>query len=183
MVEVAWWWRDFVFAWWILFPAYAANMFPPLAKGKIPIDFGKKFFDGRRILGKGKTFEGLGLGLLAGFLVGALETFTYPALSDYSLSWGVVMPEMSLFLGFMIALGALFGDSAGSFLKRRLGMESGADAPLLDQLNFIVGALVFAYAFTTITLGMMFFMLVVTPLIHRITCMAGYKLGLKKVPW
>ena len=71
----------------------------------------------------------------------------------------------------------------GSFLKRRVDMERGADAPLLDQLNFIVGATVFAYLFTEITAGMILFMLVVTPLIHRAACMAGYKLGVKRVPW
>ena len=181
-MEIAWWWKDFVFAWWILFPAYAANMFPPLAKGRHPIDFGK-MLGGRRIFGDGKTLEGFGLGLLAGTLIGALETFTYPALNEYALSWGVTMPTMSIFIGFAIALGALVGDMTGSFLKRRMGMERGADAPLLDQLNFIVGATVFAYLFTDITPGMILFMLVVTPLIHRAACMAGYKLGVKKVPW
>jgi CDP-2,3-bis-(O-geranylgeranyl)-sn-glycerol synthase len=46
-----------------------------------------------------------------------------------------------------------------------------------------VGATIFAYAFTQITAGMIFFMLVVTPLIHRAACILGYKLGVKKVPW
>jgi len=182
MVEIAWWWKDFVFAWWILFPAYAANMFPPLAKGKRPIDFGKTFF-GKRVLGNGKTFEGFAIGLLAGFLIGALETATYPALNEYALSWGVSMPEMNLFIGFMIALGALCGDLMGSFLKRRMGKIEGESVILLDQLDFILGATAFAYVFTRITPGMVFFMLVVTPIIHRITCIVGYKLGLKRVPW
>jgi CDP-2,3-bis-(O-geranylgeranyl)-sn-glycerol synthase len=183
MAEIVWWWRDFVFAWWILLPAYAANMFPTLAHGKRPIDFGRAFFDGRRLFGNGKTWEGLGFGVFMGTLIGALEMALAPGLNAYAAEFGLTLPVMTLFVAFMIALGALTGDLAGSFLKRRLGMERGADAPLLDQLNFIVGATVFAYFFTSITPGMILFMLVVTPAIHRAACIAGYKLGVKKVPW
>lgn len=182
-MAVEWWWRDFIFAWWILFPAYAANMFPPLAHGKFPIDFGRNFFDGRRIFGDGKTFEGLAFGILMGSLVGALETAVQPELNGYAATYGLTLPVMSVFVGFVIALGALVGDMAGSFVKRRMGLKRGADAPLLDQLNFIIGATVFAYFFIGITPGMILFMLVVTPMIHRAACIAGYKLGIKKVPW
>ena len=60
---------------WYLLPAYAANAFPPLAKGKIPLDFGK-FLGKERILGDGKTFEGTTLGLIAGLATGFVqETF------------------------------------------------------------------------------------------------------------
>ncbi|MEM5814365.1 MAG: CDP-2,3-bis-(O-geranylgeranyl)-sn-glycerol synthase [Candidatus Aenigmatarchaeota archaeon] len=182
-MEIAWWWKDFAFAWWILFPAYAANMFPTLARGRWPIDFGRNFSDGRRLFGDGKTWEGLGFGVLMGTLIGALEIALAPGLNAYAAQFGLALPEMNLFVAFMIALGALTGDLAGSFLKRRMGMERGADAPLLDQLNFIVGATAFAYLFTSITPGMILFMLVVTPVIHRGACIAGYKLGVKKVPW
>jgi CDP-2,3-bis-(O-geranylgeranyl)-sn-glycerol synthase len=47
----------------IIFPAYAANGFPPLARGRRPIDFHGKFPDGSRILGEGKTIEGFFLAL------------------------------------------------------------------------------------------------------------------------
>jgi len=40
-------------AFWFIAPAYAANAFPPLVRGKKPIDRGKKFF-GNRLLGNGK---------------------------------------------------------------------------------------------------------------------------------
>jgi CDP-2,3-bis-(O-geranylgeranyl)-sn-glycerol synthase len=75
------------------------------------------------------------------------------------------------------------GDLVGSFIKRRLGMGSGTDAPGLDQLNFIVGAIVFSAAFTQISLVMMIIMLILTPAIHRFVCMVGYALNFKKVPW
>lgn len=174
---------EFIKAFWILFPAYAANGFPPLARGTRPIDFGKKFFDGRRILGDGKTWEGFALGLFIGSLVGILEAYLYPDLNAYANLFDVSLPKMDVFIGFLIAFGALCGDLAGSFIKRRLGMERGADAPGLDQLNFVVGAILFVYWFTEISIWMILIMLIVTPVIHRIASIIGYVLKFKQVPW
>lgn len=176
-------WFEIAMSFWILFPAYAANGFPPFARGKRPIDFGMRLKDGKRIFGDGKTFEGLFLGLLAGTLVGIAETLAMPYLNVYASQWNVQMIPMSIFTGFMISLGALVGDMCGSFIKRRIGMERGADAPLLDQLNFVFGTIVFAYFFTTITVWMIIIMFLVTPVIHRVACIIGYRLKIKQVPW
>ena len=175
-------WVQFVFAWWILFPAYAANLFPPFAKGKLPIDLGAKLVR-HRLLGESKTMEGFALGVLAGTAVGALETVVAPQLNLFAAQYGVQLPYMDFFVGFMIAFGAMCGDVAGSFLKRRLGMKNGSNAPLLDQLNFIAGAVFFSFLFTEISVWMIAFMLIMTPIIHRLSCMIGYKLKVKKVPW
>ena len=176
-------WVQFVFAWWILFPAYAANVFPPLVKGRIRLDERRKMKDGKRVLGDGKTLEGMIAGIIMGTAIGALEWAVLPYINAYSSQFGVVFPHMSIFVGSMIAFGAVFGDMAASFVKRRIGMRRGQSAFLLDQLDFIAGAIVFAYAFTQISIYMMFFMLVVTPAIHFASCVIGYKLGVKKVPW
>ncbi len=176
-------WVAFVNAWWILLPAYIANLFPPLARGVWPIDRGKNFIDGRRILGDGKTFEGFGLGVFVGTLFGALEAYLYPQLNAIAQSYGAELSYMNLTIGFMIALGALVGDLAGSFIKRRRGMKRGADAPLLDQLNFVVGAVVFSYFLTKITLTMMIIMFIMTPILHRLFNILGHKLKLKREPW
>jgi len=176
-------WDAFVLSWWILFPAYAANMFPPFAKGRHPVDFGANFFDGKRLLGDGKTFEGLALGLLAGTLVGGLEACTRPFWNTIAGQYGAVMPTMTIWVGFTIALGALLGDMAGSFIKRRLSIGRGGNAPLLDQLNFIFGAIALSYWFTEISIWMMLFMFLLTPLIHRLSNIIGYKIKVKSVPW
>lgn len=174
---------EFVKALFILLPAYAANGFPPLARGKKPMDFGRNFFDNRRLLGNGKTWEGFSLGLFIGTLVGALEAYLYPDLNAYANLFGVSLPQINLFVGFMIALGALCGDLAGSFIKRRLKMPRGANAPLLDQLNFVVGTILFVYWFTEIGVWMIAIMLIITPIIHRAASIIGYILKFKQVPW
>jgi len=176
-------WVEFVKSLWIIIPAYAANGFPPLARGRLSIDLNKKWFDNNRIFGDGKTFEGFSLGLFIGFLVGALEAYLYSGFNQYAMQFGTELPLMNLFIGFMISFGALCGDLGGSFIKRRFGLSRGADVPLLDQWNFIIGAILFAFLFTEITIWMILITLVITPIIHRIANIIGHKLKFKKEPW
>jgi CDP-2,3-bis-(O-geranylgeranyl)-sn-glycerol synthase len=176
-------WVEFVKALWILIPAYAANGFPPFAQGRHAMDFGKKFFDGKRVFGEGKTWEGFFLGLIAGIFYGLLETWLAPNFNAYANLFGVKLPTMNLLVAFMLSLGALIGDLVGSFMKRRLSMPRGYPCPILDQLDFVVGATFFAYWFTEITPIMFLFMLAITPIIHRVTNIVGYMLKIKKEPW
>ena len=173
-------WIDFVLAWFILFPAYAANATPVLARGKRPLDFGKKW-RGARILGDGKTVEGTVLGIIAGFLVGALEYYLLPSLQAFAAD--VTLPQITLLVAFAIPLGVMIGDIIGSFAKRRMGIRRGDEAPLMDQLGFIVVAILFAYPFVNITPGMAVFMLLATFAIHKAANFLAYKLRLKNVPW
>ncbi len=174
---------EFVSALWIILPAYAANGFPTLAGGKTPIDFRRNWIDGERVFGDGKTVEGFSLGLAAGTAVGLLEAFLYQSLNAYAGQFGAQLPLMNAFIGFLIPLGALCGDLAGSFIKRRFRLPRGADAPVLDQLNFVAGAVFFAYFFTQITFWMVVIMALMTPVIHRAANIIAYGLKIKKVPW
>ncbi|WP_457555758.1 CDP-2,3-bis-(O-geranylgeranyl)-sn-glycerol synthase [Candidatus Pyrohabitans sp.] len=144
-------------------PAYVANTLPGIFGGGTPVDFGKRFVDGRRLLGDGVTIRGTLAGIAGGTLVGALQG--------------------NLLLGFLLASGALAGDAAGSFIKRRLGLERGAPAPLLDQLNFVVGALVFASLITEIPADYIVVLFVITPFAHVTVNYLGYRLKVKDVPW
>ena len=49
---------------------------------------------------------------------------------------------------FLSALGAMTGDAIGAFIKRRLNMKPGQAAPILDQWDFVFGALAFALIFS-----------------------------------
>jgi len=176
-------WLELVKAMFILLPAYAANGFPPLARGSLPIDFKKKWFNGNRILGDGKTFEGFGIGLISGTFVGVLETLVEPVLNSYAVVWNVKIPPMNFLIGFLISLGALCGDLCGSFAKRRLGLQRGKEVLFLDQWNFVIGSIIFVFMFTEITIWMILMMLLITFVIHRVTNIFAHKLKVKKVPW
>jgi CDP-2,3-bis-(O-geranylgeranyl)-sn-glycerol synthase len=147
----------------LILPAYIANSIPVLFKGRHPIDFGRNFTDGRRILGDGKTFEGFISGLLFGTLAGT--AVGYP------------------FYSFLLALGALVGDIIGAFLKRRIGIPRGSPAPVLDQLDFIMGALLFISPLYLVTIEQFVFIILVTPPIHLFTNYMAYLLKLKPNPW
>jgi len=156
-----------------IFPAYCANAVPVIAGGGRPMDFGKNFFDGKPVLGKNKTFRGFFFGLAVGVAVGLVEwvLFGYPFL------FSVLLP-----------LGALCGDLAGAFLKRRLGIAPGDLLPIIDQIDFVVGALLFSLPFFSLPLTVTYWelaiaVIIITPPIHLLTNFLAYKLKLKKNPW
>jgi CDP-2,3-bis-(O-geranylgeranyl)-sn-glycerol synthase len=153
-----------------IFPAYCANAVPVIFGGGTPMDFGRSFIDGRPILGRNKTFLGFFSGLIIGTAVGLLES--------------VVFRPPHIF-GLILSLGALFGDLASSFLKRRLGLQPGELLPVLDQIDFIIGSILFCTLFCSqiLSLGMVILVLILTPPIHLLTNYVAYNLGLKKNPW
>ena len=156
---------------WFILPAYFANAAPVVLGGGPPLDMGKKFLDGRRILGDGKTARGFVGGLIIGTIVGLLQGVARAPLREY------------LLLGFLLALGALLGDLASSFIKRRLGIERGGAAPGLDQLGFVVAALILASPVKVPSWQVIAVILIITPPIHLATNFIGYKLGLKGRPY
>ena len=151
-----------------VFPAYCANAAPVIFKGRRAIDMGKKFVDGKPIFGENKTFGGFISGLIIGTAVGIIESkiFNFP-----------------LPFGFMTALGALVGDLIGSFIKRRLGKKPGEILPVVDQLDFILGASAFSLLVMPPKIEVFLIALIITPPIHLATNYLAYLLKLKKNPF
>jgi CDP-2,3-bis-(O-geranylgeranyl)-sn-glycerol synthase len=182
-------------AFWFAVPVGVANMAPCVIKGKTPIDMGKKFVDGHRLLGDGKTIEGLIGGTLIGASAGLLQTlFLFMIGRENSmLSFGEGFDAILVIS--LLSFGALFGDALGSFVKRRLNLDRGAKAPLMDQYNLFVGAVLLLLIFPASRawfLDRFFFdwhwitlvtVLISTFLLHRGINIIAYALGLKKVPW
>lgn len=203
---------------WLYLPGYLANTgamlggkwIPSLTGISIkPIDGGRTMSDGNRILGDGKTWNGLfGAVLVAGLLgifthwIGSSRevyggsVFLDPLAWANSGSWFWIGGEWgtAFFVGAILGLGCMVGDCLGSFIKRRRGLKREGDvsssAPLLDTLpfaicTFIFGLILFSDALVgdSVLIIPMIWVLVLTPLIHRATNIFGYKLGLKEVPY
>jgi CDP-2,3-bis-(O-geranylgeranyl)-sn-glycerol synthase len=89
----------------------------PLFKRRFarPVDGGKRWSDGRRILGDSKTFRGLvcaaGAAVLCAWIFGVAAA-----------------------TGLTVAAAAMAGDLLSSFTKRRMGKKSGDQALGLDQV-------------------------------------------------
>ncbi len=168
---------------WVMLPAYLPNNFATLTGGGMPIDMRRTWSDGRRILGDGKTIRGFVGGVTAGILIGLLQM--YAEISGL-VPW---FPSHTLTAVILLAVGSLLGDLIKSFFKRRQGIERGGEWFLVDQLDFVIGALLLtllldsAWVVQTITLPLLITILILTPLLHRTVNIIGYKLGLKKVPW
>jgi CDP-2,3-bis-(O-geranylgeranyl)-sn-glycerol synthase len=132
------------------------------------MDFGKNFFDGKRVFGNNKTYRGFFFGLAVGIAVGLVECFLF----GYPILFSVLSP-----------LGALLGDLTAAFLKRRLGIAPGGLFPVVDQVDFVVGALLFSLPLAIVSWELAVAVLIITPPIHLVTNFVAYKLGLKKNPW
>jgi CDP-2,3-bis-(O-geranylgeranyl)-sn-glycerol synthase len=154
-----------------IFPAYCANAAPVLAGGGLPMDFGKNFLDGKRIFGKNKTFRGFFFGWAIGIIVGLVEGAVF-GFQSYSVLFSVLTP-----------LGALLGDLTGAFLKRRLNIAPGGLLPIVDQVDFVVGALVFSLPLAMVYWQLAVAVIIITPPIHLLTNYVAYKLKLKSNPW
>ncbi|WP_050033170.1 CDP-2,3-bis-(O-geranylgeranyl)-sn-glycerol synthase [Halorubrum halophilum] len=172
-------------AFWAMLPAYVPNNAAVLAGGGRPIDGGREW-RGARLLGDGKTWRGTAVGTLVGVLLAlALNRLAEPA----SAALGVDLPTFALPAAFALAFGAMCGDIGASFLKRRSGRERGAAFPGLDQLDFVVVALAAVFvvdtdwALAVFTLPVLAVVLVMTPILHVVTNVGAYALGLKNEPW
>lgn len=206
---------------WLYLPGFLANTFammwgkwlPKTGYGPWPIDGGREWKDGNRILGDGKTWNGLiggsmTSGLLCMLMVAIVDdggmatvfddgstVFASP-LTGSAGTWFAIggMYVTAFILGTFLGFACLFGDSCGSFVKRRRGLKREGDvsskAPLLDTLPFAIMVFVFGQLFLgTSALAApelripMLVLILITPLLHRSFNLIGYKIGWKDVPY
>jgi len=173
------------------------------------IDGGRNWRDGFRILGDGKTWNGLlGGGIFSGLLtmlahhlwsdrvLPDARPFVDPAMLTSPDDWFWVGGEWgaAFVMGFTLGIACMLGDTAGSFVKRRRGLkregDESSEAPLLDTVPFAIAIFIAAVAlfdgqiFTHEQLrGEIVALLILTPIIHRSFNLLGYRLGLKSVPF
>jgi CDP-2,3-bis-(O-geranylgeranyl)-sn-glycerol synthase len=161
--------QDWLSAIIILLPTYCTNGAPVIFGGGRPIDSGRVLPDGQQILGEHKTIRGFASGLIVGAIVGVFESF--------------VLSQNMLAIAVSASLGALLGDLAGAFIKRRLRIKPGGLLPVLDQLDFVIGALMMVAIVSNVSLGTFLIIVLVTPPIHILTNVGAFALGLKSTYW
>lgn len=170
---------------WLLLPAGFANMAAPVAAKLFPalgrpID-GGVMLRGHRLLGENKTWRGLVAGTLVAELVflaqvavaGAYDVF---AGSSYDLT------DVPLFVGAVLGFGALFGDMVKSFFKRQIGIASGRSWLPFDQIDWIVGSLLFVLLFVRPVWWHVIVAVIVGFAAHILVKFIGYKAHLDKEP-
>lgn len=186
---------------WLMLPAYLSNMLPVFVGGGTPIDFGRSMKDGRRILGNGKTWRGLLIApLVAAALVLPLRLLVHHTGWGDVQDWPTWGPEWWwIVIAYAMGLGALTGDAVESFFKRRTGRERGERWFPWDQLDFVIGSILFGAIAATIlhasgatasnyfvdvfTWDRLLAIFLLTPGLHLLVNYIGYKIGTKDVPW
>ncbi len=170
---------------WLMLPAYLPNNCAVLFGGGTPLDFGRTFQDGRRMLGDGKTFRGTIAGTVCGIFIGLGLNLIAPSLGlpTFGTGWG----QLPVLIG--LSFGAMLGDIVAAFFKRRLGLKRGAQLCVVDQLDFVIGAWVLTlilapqWFMENFTPAIIIIVLIITPILHRLTNIIGYRIGAKREPW
>jgi len=205
---------------WLYLSGFLANTFammwgkwlPKTGYGPWPIDGGKMWSDGNRILGDGKTWNGLiggslTSGLLCMLMVWMTDQSVFSTLEDVdtifaspisgaSGTWFDTGGEMgtAFLLGTFLGFSCLIGDSVGSFIKRRRGLKRegnvSSKAPLLDTLPFAIMVFLMGQLFLgqsvladNALISSMVVLVIITPVLHRSFNLIGYGLGWKDVPY
>jgi len=162
-----------------ILPAYIANATPVALKtGKSPpMDMRLKWWDKRRILGKGKTILGFIAGVAAGTIAGAIIAIFVQFYASFSTQ---------VIVAALLSFGAMLGDTIGSFIKRRLNFPRNKPFYVMDQLSFVAIALILVYAYGAVPSFLdaagIVLLIVLTIVLHIGANFLAYKLGLKKVP-
>lgn len=128
------------------------------------IDFGINFYDRKPLIGEDKPIAGWIMPFIAA--VGSYFLFS------------------NLFLMLLISYFSFFGDLAGSFLKRRLGITEHKPLIIVDQLSFILVAYAAAFSFgMRISINDLLMLLILTFAIHFSANLVLFKLKLKTRPY
>jgi CDP-2,3-bis-(O-geranylgeranyl)-sn-glycerol synthase len=153
-------------------PAYAANMAPPFVRywtgWNRPIS--------RRWLGAHKTVLGFGLGVLAAVTVTFIQSrLAWEGALVASGHWAV--------LGLRFGAGAMIGDAAKSFAKRRAGVAPGDRFIPWDQIDFVLGALALVWGAAALSGADVVTIVLLSVAGHVLVNHLGYWLGIRDVKW
>lgn len=181
------------YAIYFMLPAYLANASALTFGGGTPLDMGLSLKNGSRLLGDGVTLKGTVIGILIGAVIGLIQgTFTGnlvhnllmvgdPAIGMMVQGTIAINAIQGVLLGLSLGIGAIIGDACGSFIKRRFKVERGRPMPIIDQLDFVVGALILSSLVVVIPLYLIVVILIITLFLHLGTNTIAYLLGMKNV--
>ena len=157
-------------------PTMVSNTTPLIFGGGLPMDFRKNWFDGRRILGNNKTIRGFIAGFMTGFLVGLLTMMWFSNAVEVDF-------PIPIYNGFFQGFGAVTGDVLGSFIKRRLNIQSGGSLIVIDQTGFMILGLAFGRIGTPFPWTYWAIMIPLAGIVHFAANAVGYVMGWKDVWW
>ena len=169
---------------YLMLPAYFANMAPVIVKRVnlfvFPIDFNKELSN-NPIFGKNKTFRGFIFGIAFSIVISGLQFLLHRF--DVFRNISFFNSQNWLLFGFLMGLGALTGDLVKSFFKRRIGIKPGDKFVPFDQIDFVVGALIFIMPIFDLTLKIFVVSLLLSFVLHISVNHIAFYLGVRNEKW
>ena len=169
--------------WFLVTPGFAniaaASSGHVIPKFSNPVDFGRTL-KGKRILGSHKTWRGLLFGVIVGMLTFRLQQKLFIESSFFRGISSFDYQESSLLLGFFLAFGASVGDLIKSFIKRRFDIQPGKSWFPFDQIDWIVGAIIFGSFLVKLPFSLILGSLLFGTILHLISRALGYAVGVNK---
>ena len=86
-------------------------------------------------------------------------------------------------IGALLGLGAILGDLVESYYKRKAGIPSGKSWKPWDQLDFVIGGIIFSFFVFVPPAEVVLVLLIFSPLLHIGANYLGYYLKINKKKW
>lgn len=165
---------------YLFLPAFIANGAPVVAR-KIPGIASWTTPIWVRAFGANKTYRGFAIGVAAAIITALLQfslrnQWLFKQLTELHTSFW-----QSAIVGFLLGFGALFGDLVKSFVKRRIGIAPGQAWPVLDGVDYILGAVLCILPFYQASLMDVVVLMVAAPLLSLLANSISFILGWKDV--
>ncbi len=174
-------WVYFLQLVWLFLPAGAANMLAGLSKKFPVLDYpvdGGRYWRGKRIFGDHKTWRGFVFGLFGGILTAYIQASFY---SPYNIYYLVDYSKINFwYWGLLSGLGALLGDLVRSFFKRRVNILPGKIWFPFDQIDWIIGAIIFMSFYVRISWLNIIVAIALSTVIHPFINYICYLLRIQK---
>lgn len=162
---------------WFFLPAGIANMAAAISRYiplfNYPVDF-YKTLGGKAIFGPHKTYRGVFFGVLSAIIFVYIQRYFYQQGNIYTLV--DYRSDDIWLLGLLLGLGSVLGDLGRSFIKRQVGLAPGRTWFPWDQIDWIIGAIIFSYGYVhldwRLVLGSLFIAAMVHPLVNYLCYLA-----------
>jgi len=170
-------WRLCLESIWLFLPIGIANLMPTLVYRlpllNWPID-GDRLWHGKMIFGPHKTWRGFFFGAVGAQLFFLLQRhlfFSSAGIADISLIDYGTAPILT---GAVMGFGALLGDAIRAFFKRRVSIAPGAPWIPFDQIDYLLGGILFTRVMVDIPWHTMGLALVLGFPLHLIVNYVGW---------
>lgn len=165
---------------YLFLPAFVANGAPVVAK-KLPIVSQWTRPISTPLFGANKTYRGFAIGVGAAVVCALVQyslrdLWFFKELNELHNSL-----EQSVLVGSLLGFGALLGDLAKSFVKRRVGIAPGQAWPILDGIDYVIGAVICIWPLYHSTVLDVVVLLIAAPLLSLLANTFSYVVGWKEV--